>query len=401
MWLAALLAMAGAGNDCAPGVSLSYVCDVEHPEDVIAIPGTRWLIASGFAPGAGLKLVDADRHVAERWYDGSAAQLDPDRAAYPSCPGPVDPKLFNARGLSLRKGTDGRYTLYVVNHGGRESIEIFDVLVDGDRPALRWRGCRLMPPGQVGNAVAAFADGTLLVTVLTRPGTTIAVTIPHARRLAPQPGLVVHRQRRMPWSGGGLRAVDAEEAVICLVAEARSDDALVGLVCDAVRGGARPDVLVQRAGRRRALRHRGLLRDVLGAVDDGVESPLEFRYRRDVERAHGLPRATAQKRELVGGRWIRADRVYEGLGVRVELDGQLAHPFGATDDDAWRDNAVLLTSGDATFRYRWRHVAVTPCDVAVQVVTALHARGWRGTPRPCGPRCPLVGLAAGKNCHAR
>ena len=174
MWLAALLAMAGAGNDCAPGVSLSYVCDVEHPEDVIAIPGTRWLIASGFAPGAGLKLVDADRHVAERWYDGSAAQLDPDRAAYPSCPGPVDPKLFNARGLSLRKGTDGRYTLYVVNHGGRESIEIFDVLVDGDRPALRWRGCRLMPPGQVGNAVAAFADGTLLVTVLTRPGTTIA-----------------------------------------------------------------------------------------------------------------------------------------------------------------------------------------------------------------------------------
>lgn len=260
------------------------------------------------------------------------------------------------------------------------------------RGALLYAG----PDAALTHRSAAFHRG-----VLASPGTTIAVTIPHARRLAPQPGLVVHRQRRMPWSGGGLRAVDAEEAVICLVAEARSDDALVGLVCDAVRGGARPDVLVQRAGRRRALRHRGLLRDVLGAVDDGVESPLEFRYRRDVERAHGLPRATAQKRELVGGRWIRADRVYEGLGVRVELDGQLAHPFGATDDDAWRDNAVLLTSGDATFRYRWRHVAVTPCDVAVQVVTALHARGWRGTPRPCGPRCPLVGLAAGKNCHAR
>jgi hypothetical protein len=31
-----------------------------------------------------------------------------------------------------------------------------------------------MPPGQVGNAVATFADGTLLVTVLTRPGTKIA-----------------------------------------------------------------------------------------------------------------------------------------------------------------------------------------------------------------------------------
>ena len=93
---------------------------------------------------------------------------------YPECPGPVDPAKFNARGLSLRKTSDERFTLYVVNHGGRESIEIFDVTTGGDRPALRWRGCRLMPPGQVGNAVASFADGTLLVTVLTRPGTTIA-----------------------------------------------------------------------------------------------------------------------------------------------------------------------------------------------------------------------------------
>ena len=31
-----------------------------------------------------------------------------------------------------------------------------------------------MPPGLVGNAVATFADGTLLATVLTRPGTSIA-----------------------------------------------------------------------------------------------------------------------------------------------------------------------------------------------------------------------------------
>ena len=168
MMLAALLAAAS----CPAGASLNYVCGAEHPEDVVALPGTRWLIASGFAPGAGLKLVDSERHVATRWYDGGPPQIDPDPAV--ACPAPVDPALFNARGLSLRKEADGGYTLYAVNHGGRESIEMFGVTIDDDRPKLRWRGCWMMPPGQVGNAVARFADGTLLVTVLTRPGTTIA-----------------------------------------------------------------------------------------------------------------------------------------------------------------------------------------------------------------------------------
>ena len=225
--------------------------------------------------------------------------------------------------------------------------------------------------------------------VLPSPGPQIHVTVPHARRVAPQRGLVVHRRRQMPWSGGGLRAVDAEDAVITLVAESAGDDELVGLLCDAVRAGVPAETLARRAARRARLRRRRLLLDMLGEVADGIESPLELRYRRDVERAHGLPRATAQRRERVGGRWIRADRVYAGLGVRVELDGQLAHPFGATDDDTWRDNAVRVETGDLTLRYRWRHVATTPCAVASQVAAALRARGWRGTPCRCGPACPV------------
>ncbi|MGY2736715.1 hypothetical protein [Sphingomonas sp. UYP23] len=174
IWLAGLLALAAPAEACPPGPALAFVCGAAHPEDVVAIPGTQWIVASGFAPGAGLKLVDTQTHRAAPWLDGSAAQVDPDRRAYPDCPGPVDPALFNARGLSLRHVGDGRYTLHVVNHGGRESIEIFDVTLGASGPALHWRGCRLMPAGQVGNAVATFADGTLLVTVLTRPGTTIA-----------------------------------------------------------------------------------------------------------------------------------------------------------------------------------------------------------------------------------
>src|SRR5690606_35261751 len=110
-------------------------------------------------------------------------------------------------------------------------------------------------------------------------------------------------------------------------------DAVVGLLCDAVRAGVHPDDLLVRAAGRTRMAGRRLLVEMLGQVAEGVESPLEHRYARDVERRHGLPRAVAQRWERVDGRWIRADRVYVGFGVRAELDGRLAHPFGATDDD--------------------------------------------------------------------
>ena len=172
IWLAALLA-AAAPATCEPGVRLNYICGAERPEDLVAIPGTHFIVTSGFAPGAGLKLVDTEKHTAAPWFIGAPDQVDPDRATYPSCPGPLDPRLFNARGLALRRTGEGHWSLHVVNHGGRESIEVFDVILDGAMPHLVWRGCRVMPAGQVGNAVATFADGTLLVTVLTKPGTTI------------------------------------------------------------------------------------------------------------------------------------------------------------------------------------------------------------------------------------
>jgi len=172
-----LLLLAGTAHAqaaCPADSELDYVCSPQKPEDVLAIPGTRWLIASGFADGAGLKLVDVRARTFTTWFTQDAAQIAFDRRAFARCPGPVDATLFNARGLSLRRTGKDRWRLLVVNHGGRQSIEAFDVDTRADTPRLTWRGCLPMPEGQVGNAVASFADGTILVTVLTRPGTTIA-----------------------------------------------------------------------------------------------------------------------------------------------------------------------------------------------------------------------------------
>ena len=166
-------ALTGAAPvDCVPEPPLSYVCGPVKPEDLLALPGTPWLIASGFAPGAGLKLVDTRTAKYRPWFGGSSA---PETAAYSNCPGPLEPALFNARGLALRQTGPSRWRLLTVNHGGREAIEVFDVLAtEGREPSLTWRGCLPLPSGQVGNSVASFSDGTVLVTVLTRPGTTIA-----------------------------------------------------------------------------------------------------------------------------------------------------------------------------------------------------------------------------------
>lgn len=166
-------ARAEAPQACPADSELDYVCGPEKPEDVLALPGTDWLIASGFAPGAGLKVVDGGTRGYRRWYDGARDQLAWDRKRFAACPGPLDPALFNARGLSLRQLGPQRWQLLAVNHGGRESIEAFEIDTSGATPHLSWKGCQPMPPGEVGNAVASFADGTILVTVLTRPGTTI------------------------------------------------------------------------------------------------------------------------------------------------------------------------------------------------------------------------------------
>jgi hypothetical protein len=51
-----------------------------------------------------------------------------------------------------------------VNHGGRESVEVF--AIDARKPEIKgtWLGCVVLPEGASGNAVAPLADGGFLVT---------------------------------------------------------------------------------------------------------------------------------------------------------------------------------------------------------------------------------------------
>ncbi|MDO5495571.1 MAG: hypothetical protein Q4G64_07660 [bacterium] len=187
-----------------------------------------------------------------------------------------------------------------------------------------------------------------------------------------------------------LRHATLNETLVALLDEAPSLDDAVGLVTSAIRKGLKPESIRSRVLRARDLRRRALILEILADTEEGVESPLEYRFHHDVEDAHGLPQSVRQEWRKVGGRWIRSDCRYAGFGVVVELDGELAHPGKATPADLLRDNDVVLTAGEITLRYRWPHVAGTPCAVARQVATALTARGWEGEIRACGPRCGAV-----------
>jgi len=165
-------APAAQTTGCSPSGGLSFICGVQNPEDLVPVPNTRWLVASGMAPGSGLHIVDTRAKTARNLYASGAAGVRADRTKYANCPGPLDPKQAVLHGLSLRRAPDGRFTVYATNHGGRESIEVFELSTAGTTPAATWIGCVLMPDKMPANSVAAFGDGTIVATVLIKPGKT-------------------------------------------------------------------------------------------------------------------------------------------------------------------------------------------------------------------------------------
>ncbi len=156
-----------AQQACEPAGGLQFICGPGNAEDLVLVPGTPWILSSGVAEGASFFLIDS-RNGAWR---PLKFEVKPD-AAFTQCPSPPDTAHFESHGLSIRDAGTGISRLHVVGHGAREAIEVFDVAIGADGPALTWKGCVPMPDGLAANSVAALADGSLLVTVLLMPGKT-------------------------------------------------------------------------------------------------------------------------------------------------------------------------------------------------------------------------------------
>ena len=245
-----------------------------------------------------------------------------------------------------------------------------------------------------GSAVAGRA-ALWLWSGLDEPPDTVAVAVPESRRVRPQPGIRVERRRGLNGAAAlSLRHPSARPARLRLE-EVLLDQTRVGTASSAVDLvlGATQRRLTTAAHLRRSiearprLRWRGVLREALADVQDGVASPLEARYRHDVERRHRLPAGARNRPEpRPGGGHRYRDVRYRDWRVIVELDGREAHPTHEAFRDLHRDNSSAVV-GDVTLRYGWRDVAANPCAVAGQVAAVLRLGGWTGQARPCSADC--------------
>jgi len=175
MVLLLAIGAAEAGDDeCEAVGEYGFVCGPVSAEDLVLVPGTKWIIASGMAPGATMTLIDSQQKSWAELYPADSPRAVQNMETYGACPGSPDPNNFLTHGLNIRAGKNGHSTLYVVGHGGREAIEVFDVDASGARPVLIWTGCVMTPEGMAINSVASFSDGSLVATIPLRTGRTIS-----------------------------------------------------------------------------------------------------------------------------------------------------------------------------------------------------------------------------------
>jgi hypothetical protein len=223
----------------------------------------------------------------------------------------------------------------------------------------------------------------------------IHLSIPQARRVRPAGGMVVHRSAYLEAGWRFARGVPphtwAEETITDLVAVAASfDDAVAWITAGFRRSQVSERRLREVMAARARLRWRGHLEEVIALAADGTHSPLEYRYDRDVERAHGLPAGRKQVpfSQPDGTRGFR-DRHYAAWGLVVELDGRRYHDTQRRDHDRRRDNAVTAQAG-GTLRYDWDDVTRASCRTAAQVHQALRRRGYPAPLALCSPACRAV-----------
>jgi very-short-patch-repair endonuclease len=227
--------------------------------------------------------------------------------------------------------------------------------------------------------------------LLDTPAEAIFVTVPSTRRIS-APELVVRMSSRIAEAtqpGRQPPRTSVEETVLDLAELAWTFDDACGWLTQACgRRMTTAAKLEQAQHLRKKMRWRHELEDVLAAAADGTHSVLEYRYLRNVERAHGLPRSRRQVRVVIDGRTVYRDAYYEKYKLAVELDGKLAH----ADEDRWRDSRrdnQAGAEGILTARYGWRDVCGHPCETALLQARILRKRGWTGQPRPCSPACPV------------
>jgi hypothetical protein len=153
---------------CLPAGGVTPICGLQNPEDLAVLPGERWVLATEFRrtgdPPGSLVAVPSTGGAPVRVYPPPPAAVL-GLSGVPGCPETPDPAAFAPHGMDMVATGPPPWVLLVVNHGGREAIEVFGVMPGADGPpTVMWHGCVPLPDGMAGNDVAALPEGGFAVT---------------------------------------------------------------------------------------------------------------------------------------------------------------------------------------------------------------------------------------------
>ena len=147
---------------CSSAPPLATICGFENPEDAAPIGGGALVVSNLRLRGQGgflSILAGGEPHRA--WPpSGTAPRVSPLAGlGDDDCP-PPSAADFAPHGVFASAGTPAR--VFVINHGGRESIEIFGVDGTAGEAVLTWQACVMLPPNTSANDLAVAADGEII-----------------------------------------------------------------------------------------------------------------------------------------------------------------------------------------------------------------------------------------------
>ena len=153
--------------------NIRFICDQLGPEDLVAVPGSEWVLSSGMLANGAIRAINLRDKSTTVLFPSAAATERPDKKTYDTCPGPIGSEgdRFRAHGLYLRPGPNAVHTLFVVHRGDRESIEVFEFNARPKPPTLTWIGCAVAPDPIGLNSVVGLADGGFITTNFLPRGT--------------------------------------------------------------------------------------------------------------------------------------------------------------------------------------------------------------------------------------
>ncbi len=159
------------GIDAADPEGFDSIRGLNNVEDMVQIGNTKWILAGNLGDKSwkrgGLYLINSE---SLEWKEAEIDFSGPVAEGYEKI---ADPKLLSSHGIALKSIKEDCFEVYAVNHGGKETVEVFDLTIQDDTPAIVWKGSVPMPDGLRGNAVAPLSDGFLVTIPMTdsNPGT--------------------------------------------------------------------------------------------------------------------------------------------------------------------------------------------------------------------------------------